>query len=79
MGTVRSCSSSSPRTASRSTSRRVEAAKRQLISELFRGIEGGTGIRPHSVEITIVETPKVNWGIRGMNAQDLSLGCTVEL
>lgn len=79
METVRSCSSSSPRTASRSTSRRVGAAKRQLISELFRRIEDGTGIRPHSVEITIVETPKANWGIRGMNAQDLSLGCTVEL
>ena len=58
---------------------RSDAAKRQLISELFHRIEDGTGIRPHSVEITIVETPKVNWGIRGENAQDLSLGYTVEL
>jgi len=58
---------------------RSDAAKRQLISELFHRIEDRTGIRPHSVEITVFETPKVSWGIRGMNAQDLSLGYTVEL
>lgn len=37
------------------------------------------GIAPHSVEITITETPKVNWGIRGVNAEDLALGYRVDV
>ncbi|TKV28617.1 tautomerase family protein [Arthrobacter sp. NamB2] len=58
---------------------RSEAVRRELIRELFVRIEAGAGIAPHSVEITITETPKVNWGIRGANAADLALGYTVEL
>ncbi|MFT3798918.1 tautomerase family protein [Microbacterium sp.] len=58
---------------------RTEAAKRILISELFARIEAATGIPPHSVEITISETPKVNWGIRGHNAADLSLNYRVDV
>lgn len=58
---------------------RSEAAKRRLIAELFARIEAATGIAPHSVEITITETPKVNWGIRGQNAADLNLGYRVEI
>lgn len=58
---------------------RSEIAKRQLISELFTRIEAEAGIAPHSVEITLTETPKVNWGIRGRNAEDLSLGYTVDV
>lgn len=58
---------------------RTEAAKRTLIAELFARIEAEAGIAPHSVEITITETPKSNWGIRGLNAADLALGYTVEV
>lgn len=58
---------------------RSEAAKRGLIQELFRRIEAEAGIPPHSVEITITETPKVNWGIRGANAADLTLGYKVNI
>lgn len=58
---------------------RSEAAKRELIRELFLRIDAEVGIKPHSVEITITETPKVNWGIRGTNAADLDLGYTVNL
>lgn len=58
---------------------RSPQAKRALISELFARIESATGIAPHSVEITITETPKVNWGIRGLNAEDLSLNYRVEV
>lgn len=58
---------------------RTEAARRRLITELFSRIESEAGVAPHSVEITITETPKVNWGIRGVNAADLSLGYTVNL
>ena len=58
---------------------RTVAARRRLITELFSRIESEAGVAPHSVEITITETPKVNWGIRGVNAADLSLGYTVNL
>lgn len=58
---------------------RTEAAKRQLIRELFTRLEAEVGIAPHSVEITLTETPRVNWGIRGVNAADLSLGYTVDI
>lgn len=58
---------------------RSETAKRALISELFQRIEAEAGIAPLSVEITISETPKVNWGIRGSNAADLTLGYRVEV
>jgi 4-oxalocrotonate tautomerase family enzyme len=58
---------------------RTEDAKRRLVRELFDRIHGEVGISPHSVEITITETPRVNWGIRGRNAADLDLDYTVEV
>ncbi|AMM21442.1 4-oxalocrotonate tautomerase [Frondihabitans sp. PAMC 28766] len=58
---------------------RTEAAKRALIAALFARIESTAGILPHSVEITLTETPKVNWGIRGVNAADLALGYRVDI
>src|SRR5690606_8223720 len=50
---------------------RSEAARRALIAELFARLEADAGIPPHSVEITLTETPRVNWGIRGANAAEL--------
>lgn len=58
---------------------RSDSAKRALIRELFARLESEAGIPPHSVEITITETPKVNWGIRGVNAEDLALGYQVDV
>ncbi|WP_426625104.1 tautomerase family protein [Leifsonia sp. McL0607] len=58
---------------------RSDEAKRALIAELFVRIEAETGIAPQSVEITLTETPKVNWGIRGANAADLTLGYRVDV
>lgn len=58
---------------------RSDASKRALIKELFSRIEAEVGIDPHSVEITITETPKVNWGIRGQNAADLALNYRGEI
>jgi len=58
--------------------RSVEA-KRELIRQLFDRIATEVGIAPHSVEITITETPKENWGIRGVNAEDLALGYRVDV
>ena len=58
---------------------RSDEAKRRLVAELFARIEAEAGIAPHSVEITITETPRVNWGIRGANAADLELGYRVDV
>ncbi|WP_114854453.1 tautomerase family protein [Brachybacterium sp. YJGR34] len=57
---------------------RTEATRRRLIQELFARLENEVGIAPHSVEITLTETPRANWGIRGQNAADLSLGYRVD-
>ncbi|MBT2588332.1 hypothetical protein [Arthrobacter sp. ISL-95] len=43
------------------------------MTDLFARIEAETGIDSHSLEITIIESPRVNWGIRGTNAEDLAL------
>lgn len=58
---------------------RSEQAKRRLIDALFANISDATGIAPHSIEITLFETPKVNWGIRGQNGADLGLNYTVDV
>ena len=58
---------------------RSDEAKRRLIDELFARIEAEAGIPSHSVEITLTETPRVNWGIRGRNAADLELGYRVDV
>lgn len=58
---------------------RSERARRELIKELFTRLEHNVGIAPHSVEITITETPRVNWGIRGQSAADLALNYDVEV
>lgn len=52
--------------------RSVEA-KKQLINLLFQRLDAQVGIPPHSVEITIFETPKANWGIRGKPGDELAL------
>ena len=56
---------------------RSDEAKRRLIAELFARIDAQAGIAPQSVEITLRETSRVNWGIRGQNAADLDLGYRV--
>lgn len=58
---------------------RSEEARRRLITELFDRLQQEIGIAPHSVEITITETPRVNWGIRGRNAADLDVGYRVDV
>ena len=54
-------------------------AKKALIRALFANIERECGIKPHDVEITITETPKVNWGIRGLPGDELALNYKVNV
>ena len=58
---------------------RTAEAKKALIRALFCNIERACGIAPQDVEITIVETPRENWGIRGKPGDELTLGYQVNV
>lgn len=58
--------------------RSVEA-KKALIRELYRRIGAVAGIRPQDIEVTIVETPRHAWGIRGVPGDELGLSYKVEV
>lgn len=58
--------------------RSVEA-KKNLIRLLFERIEKELNIRPNDIEITIFETPKSNWGIRGLPGDELVLNYNVKV
>ncbi|HWQ13601.1 MAG TPA: tautomerase family protein [Roseiflexaceae bacterium] len=52
--------------------RSVEA-RRQLVRLLFERLQAELGLAPADVEITITETPRHNWGIRGVSGDELEL------
>jgi 4-oxalocrotonate tautomerase family enzyme len=58
---------------------RTVETKKSFIRALFAGIQARCGISPQDVEITITETPRENWGIRGLPADELTLNYTVEV
>ncbi|WDM20667.1 tautomerase family protein [Paenibacillus polymyxa] len=53
--------------------------KKQLIQLLFQRITDQFGIAPQDLEITIFETPKQNWGIRGVPGDELQLNYKVNI
>ena len=57
---------------------RSEETKKDLIRTIFRQFEVDLGLSPQDVEITIHETPKANWGIRGKPGDELTLTYQVE-
>lgn len=57
---------------------RNTATKKRLISELFR-TTSTVGLDAQDVEITITETPRSNWGIRGVPGDELSLTYPVDV
>lgn len=58
---------------------RSKDAKKTLIKLLFQHIEQACGITPQDLEITIFESPKENWGIRGKCGDELMLNYTVNV
>lgn len=58
---------------------RTIEAKKQLINLLFDRINRDLNISPQDIEITIFETPKHNWGIRGLPADELTLNYKVDI
>lgn len=58
---------------------RAVETKKALIRALFEHLETELGIAPQDVEITISETPRHNWGIRGQCGDELGLTYKVEI
>jgi len=57
---------------------RTKETKKELIRAIFRRFEEDLSIAPQDVEITIHESPKENWGIRGRPGDELALSYKVE-
>ena len=58
--------------------RSVEA-KKALIRALYERISEATGIGPQDIEITLLETPRHAWGIRGLPGDEVGLDYKVEV
>lgn len=57
---------------------RTTETKKKLIGLLFQRFEADLGIAPQDLEITIRESPRENWSIRGRPGDELALGYRVE-
>ncbi len=58
--------------------RSVEA-KKSLVLALYKNIASSCGICANDIEITVFETPRENWGIRGMPGDELALNYKVDV
>lgn len=58
---------------------RSTEAKKALIRALYANIGEACGISPQDIEITIFETPRENWGIRGLPGDELALTYEVQV
>ena len=58
---------------------RSVATKKHLIRILFERIQQHLNILPQDLEITITDTPKHNWGFRGMPGDEIELNYKVEV
>ncbi|WPZ33502.1 tautomerase family protein [Thalassobaculum sp. OXR-137] len=57
---------------------RSDAAKRACLRGLMQAVPEAAGIPVEAVEITIIETPMANWGIRGKIGDELALNYKVQ-
>jgi phenylpyruvate tautomerase PptA (4-oxalocrotonate tautomerase family) len=57
---------------------RSTETKKDFIRHLFRNV-ASVGVSVNDLEITITETPKANWGIRGVPADELQLDYPVNV
>lgn len=53
--------------------------KKELIRKLSQNIHKNFHISVNDIEITLFETPKCNWGIRGIPGDELNLNYKVEV
>ena len=53
--------------------------KKSLIRLLFERVAGQCRRLPNEIEVTITETPKHNWGFRGLPGDEVSLSYEIEV
>ncbi|WP_172250668.1 tautomerase family protein [Saccharibacillus deserti] len=58
---------------------RSSESKKRLIELLFQRAAESTDIAPSDLEITLFETPRQNWGIRGLPADELQLNYKINV
>lgn len=58
---------------------RSVATKKKLIRLLYERLTSKCKVRKEDIELTIFETPKHHWGIRGLPGDELSLNYNVDL
>lgn len=58
---------------------RSDEAKKQLLKQLMQNLQLGPDIAAQDIEITILESPQQNWGIRGLPGDELALNYKVEV
>lgn len=58
---------------------RTIETKKQLIRLLFQHVCAAADRKPNEIEITITETPKHNWGFRGLPGDEIGLPYRVEV
>lgn len=58
---------------------RSAETKKALLHRLMADIAAGLDLAPNDIEITIFETPRANWGIRGKTGDELPLTYRVEV
>ena len=58
---------------------RSEAAKKALIRLLFERFAVELGYDVNDLEVNLIETPRANWGVRGVPGDELALAYEVEV
>jgi phenylpyruvate tautomerase PptA (4-oxalocrotonate tautomerase family) len=55
------------------------ATRKALVRALMDDLSRALKLSPLDVEVTIIESPRVNWGIRGQHGDELTLPYKVDL
>ncbi|WP_433324704.1 tautomerase family protein [Spirillospora sp. CA-294931] len=58
---------------------RSDDAKRSLIKTMYGRLPEALGISPVDLEIVVVESPPVAWGIRGVPGDEIALSYSVDI
>lgn len=58
---------------------RSTEVKKELLRALMGDLTRELGLHPNDVEVTILESPREHWGIRGHTGDDLALSYKVEI
>ncbi|MGN7703681.1 tautomerase family protein [Cellulosimicrobium sp. 22601] len=58
---------------------RTREAKRALVAALYDDVVPALGLTVDEVELVILESPRENWGIRGVGGDELALSYRVDV